>query len=273
MHTERRPDVAGASRNDSSASGRLVTGGAPNDRPRGRRRSGRSRRRLKWGKAASPRASPGDGPSQEPDRGDSAFVGEDLHIGEPGGVIDRHVHGFPAGLVVVVAGAAAGEPVSGLVEPGQLLHIDVHQLAGMSAAVAVGRLGRFQLGGDCGGRAVHGDDGGAAETDVVPEGRRRRPAHAGRPPCRGAGGSARRTAPGRWQRAVGLWRPGRPTGRRPTGAMTAVWGGVASSPHTVRFHDVGVYGMSRRTKMLAGSVVSVCVNAAMNPPLRTARPM
>jgi Alkaline phosphatase PhoX len=33
------------------------------------------------------------------------------------------------------------------------------------------------------------------------------------------------------------------------------------------------YGMSRRTKMLAGSVVSVWVNAAMNPPLRTARPM
>ena len=38
-------------------------------------------------------------------------------------------------------------------------------------------------------------------------------------------------------------------------------------------HDVGGYGMSRRTKMLAGSVDSVWVNAAMNPPLRTARPM
>ena len=39
---------------------------------------------------------PGDRSFEEPDGGDGAFVGEDLDVGEAGGVIDADVDGFPA---------------------------------------------------------------------------------------------------------------------------------------------------------------------------------
>jgi len=50
-------------------------------------------------------------------------------------------------------------------------------------------------------------------------------------------------------------------------------GTEGNSAPQARFEDVPVYGMSRRTKMLAGSVASVWVKAAVKPPVRTARPM
>ena len=50
----------------------------------------------------------------------------------------------PAPVRSLVAGPAAGDAVAGLVEAAELLDVDVDQLAGVAAAVAVRGLGRLQ---------------------------------------------------------------------------------------------------------------------------------
>jgi hypothetical protein len=76
---------------------------------------------------------------------------------------------------------------------------------------------------------------------------------------------------GRPQRAIGAGAGRR--GHRPVRPFRRAVGRRGTSAPQARFEDVPVYGMSRRTKMLAGSVASVWVKAAMKPPVRTARPM
>src|SRR5262245_35528972 len=88
---------------------------------------------------------PEDRPLEEPDGGRGPFVGEDLDVGQTSGVVDRDVDGLPAGATVVAARASAPGPVARPVEPAEFLDIDMHQLAGVAAAVPVGRLGWPEL--------------------------------------------------------------------------------------------------------------------------------
>src|SRR3954453_21599941 len=94
-----------------------------------------------------------DGAAQEADGGDRLLVGEDLDVGQAGGVVDRDVHVFPADEVAAVpvgVGAAAGgaslarlasEPVPDTaVDASELLDVDVEQLARPGALVALGGL-------------------------------------------------------------------------------------------------------------------------------------
>ena len=81
--------------------------------------------------------------AQEPDTTRRAFVVEDLDVGQPGGVVDGDVAVLPA-HPAVAALASAGHPVPRRTEPPKLLDVDVDQLAGMAAAITVGRLGRLE---------------------------------------------------------------------------------------------------------------------------------
>src|SRR3954447_13172422 len=92
----------------------------------------------------------GDRALEEPDRGRGLLVGEDFDVGQPGGVVDADVHVLPADLALALAGgvgcgrvaaALAGHPVPGAaLDPAELLDVDVQQLAGVTALIAVRRL-------------------------------------------------------------------------------------------------------------------------------------
>src|SRR6185503_18353267 len=58
-------------------------------------------------------------------------------VGESGGVVDADVHGFPARAEGASSGTTASDSVSGTVEAAKFLDVEVHELAGMSAAVTV----------------------------------------------------------------------------------------------------------------------------------------
>ena len=58
----------------------------------------------------------------------AGLVVEDLDIGEPGVVVDADVDEFPADAVVLAA-PGPGDAVAGLVETGELLDVEVDQIA------------------------------------------------------------------------------------------------------------------------------------------------
>ena len=75
----------------------------------------------------------------------ASLVRQDLDIGEARGVVDRDVHELPADLAVLappIAGDAMAEPG----EAGELLGVEMDQLAGPCAVVAPRRLARFERG-------------------------------------------------------------------------------------------------------------------------------
>ena len=74
------------------------------------------------------------------------LVGVDFHVGQTRCVVDADVHVIPAGaLAAVAAGAATEDSVPGAAtDPAQFLDVDVDQLAGPLALVAVGRLDRLK---------------------------------------------------------------------------------------------------------------------------------
>jgi hypothetical protein len=90
-----------------------------------------------------------DGAAQEADRGGGLFVGQDLDVGEAGGVVDADVDELPAdGLLAVLARAALQPPVAVNTVPGpagrdpsERLDVDLQQLARVAALVTVGWSG------------------------------------------------------------------------------------------------------------------------------------
>ena len=88
-------------------------------------------------------------PAQRPDEeaGDrpALLVRQDLDVGEPGGVVDRDVDELPACTLRALA-AIAGDPMADAPEAGELLDIEVDQLAGACAVVTPRRLARFECG-------------------------------------------------------------------------------------------------------------------------------
>jgi len=101
------------------------------------------------------RAVEGHRPSQEADRGGRLLVGQDLGVGEAGGVVDADVDPLPADLATpaarrvdggAVAPAPPGHAVPGPVraDAAEFLHVDVDQLARPGALVATDRLRRLQ---------------------------------------------------------------------------------------------------------------------------------
>jgi hypothetical protein len=95
-------------------------------------------------------AEPGDGPAQERRRGGALLVPQDLDVGEAGGVIDADVDELPADgadaprALLAARGplaTMAGHPVARVMDPPQLLDVDVDQLPGSLAFVAVRWLG------------------------------------------------------------------------------------------------------------------------------------
>src|ERR1700689_2969298 len=85
------------------------------------------------------------GVEEKAQAGASRLVRQDFRIGEPGVVVDRQMHIFPAdpsGLAL--ACAIAGDAVTNAIEFAELLDVDVEDLAGSCAFVATDRLGRFE---------------------------------------------------------------------------------------------------------------------------------
>ena len=72
---------------------------------------------------------PAQGAHQEAGHGLALLVGQDLDIGEPRGVVDRHVHELPADPAVLAA-PIAGDAVTDVTEAGELLDVEVDELAG-----------------------------------------------------------------------------------------------------------------------------------------------
>jgi len=86
-----------------------------------------------------------DGSLQEPDAGPAGFVAEDLEVRDAAAVVDRDVDVFPTGVAgAVITGAAAGDAMTGRLEPAELLDVDMDELAGVASAVAIRRLDRIQ---------------------------------------------------------------------------------------------------------------------------------
>ena len=79
---------------------------------------------------------PGDGAVPERGGGDGLFVVEDLGVDEPGAVIDGGVDVAVAGIgvwpSVAVVAAAVEPPAAAVGDAGDLLDVDVDQLAGRS---------------------------------------------------------------------------------------------------------------------------------------------
>ena len=87
---------------------------------------------------------PGDGAVPEPDRGGGLFVVVDLGVDEPGAVINGGVDVAVADLFepfVVVGAASMKPPAAAVGNATDLLDVDVDQLAGALALVAVDGLG------------------------------------------------------------------------------------------------------------------------------------
>ena len=78
----------------------------------------------------------GDRSSEEADSGDRTLIGEHLDVGKSGCIVDADVHVFPSDASRL-APAAAGDTVASAIDPGQLLDVDMQQLARASTLVAV----------------------------------------------------------------------------------------------------------------------------------------
>jgi len=74
---------------------------------------------------------------------DRLFIGHHGHVGHAGVVVDGDVEELPASAASLVLGIA-GDAVSGLVDAGQLLDIDVQQVSGTYMFVPVGRQFWFE---------------------------------------------------------------------------------------------------------------------------------
>ena len=102
------------------------------------------------------RREPGNRATKDAGRGGATLVGQDLGVGEPGGVVDGDVNKLPAGHATLLAvdgclmpaRALAGDAVTGTArtDAAELLDVEVHELTGPPALVAVGRLGRLEPG-------------------------------------------------------------------------------------------------------------------------------
>jgi hypothetical protein len=94
---------------------------------------------------------PAERAAQEGDRGLGGERVEHLGVGQPGVVVDHHVHVFEAGLAAAMTGtqlasAVTDDAVAGAAraDPAELLDVDVHQLARTAALIAARRLGRLE---------------------------------------------------------------------------------------------------------------------------------
>jgi hypothetical protein len=73
-------------------------------------------------------------PHQEAGHGLALLVGQDLDIGEPGRIVDGDVYELPADGAVLAA-PIAGDAMADVAEAGELLDVEVDELAGACAIV------------------------------------------------------------------------------------------------------------------------------------------
>jgi hypothetical protein len=93
-----------------------------------------------------------DRASQKRDRAAGLLVGEDLDVGQAGGVIDADVHELPTGhpdapavaARLALAGAAAGHAMPRAADAAEFLDVDVNELARPSTLIAIRRLWRLK---------------------------------------------------------------------------------------------------------------------------------
>jgi hypothetical protein len=78
-------------------------------------------------------------PSEEARAAVAGLVVQDLDIGEPGMVVDADVDKLPADAIVLAA-PGPGDAMAGLVEAGELLDVEMDQIAGSGALVTAHRL-------------------------------------------------------------------------------------------------------------------------------------
>ena len=80
---------------------------------------------------------PGHSPAQEADRGGLLFVRQHFHVGEPRGVVDRHMDAVVADAGRAALLPVAGDAVADLAKASQLLDVDMDQVSGMLPLVAL----------------------------------------------------------------------------------------------------------------------------------------
>jgi len=80
---------------------------------------------------------PSDGPLEEGQSGLASFIGQDLDIGQPGGVIDAHVSELVAQTGLGIRPIAVNA-VARTAEPSELLRVHVEELSRAGTLVSVG---------------------------------------------------------------------------------------------------------------------------------------
>jgi hypothetical protein len=80
---------------------------------------------------------PGHRPGEEAGAGAGALVGQHFGVGQPGVIVDGHVHVVPAQSAAAdLLGAAVHPPAAAVGHPAELLDVDVQQITGVLALVA-----------------------------------------------------------------------------------------------------------------------------------------
>ena len=82
---------------------------------------------------------PGQCPNQETDRCALLLIGQHLDVGEPWGVVDGHVDPVVSDASRAALLPVACDAVTNLAEEGQLLGVDVNQIAGPLPLIALNR--------------------------------------------------------------------------------------------------------------------------------------
>jgi hypothetical protein len=77
---------------------------------------------------------PAQRPDQEAGHRLTLFVGQDLDVGQPGGIVDRDVDELVADLAVLAA-PLAGDAMAAVAKAGELLDVEVDELTGAGALV------------------------------------------------------------------------------------------------------------------------------------------
>ncbi|KQT70250.1 hypothetical protein ASG51_14460 [Methylobacterium sp. Leaf465] len=106
---------------------------------------------------------------EEGEAGAALLVRMDLGVGQPGMVVDGQVQILPADpAALALAGALAGDAMAGALEAAELLDVDVDQLAGPLAFVALHGRGRFEITDAVQAvPAQHPADGGGRDGEVT----------------------------------------------------------------------------------------------------------
>jgi hypothetical protein len=116
---------------------------------------------------------PGHSPAQEADRCGLLFIRQRFHVGEPRGVVDRHMDAVLADPGRAALLSVAGDAVADLAKAGQLFDVDMDQVSRMFPLVALDWRFGLEIPQPPETKAVehpgHGGEGSGQQPGDVPE--------------------------------------------------------------------------------------------------------